>query len=138
MKKKVQFKIESSVILVLKYNRNIYFLLGFKVYVFPSKMVYNTSNVIELTCRVSHQNVLNFSNTWIHFYGGIEIRTLRGKVENSLSKLQIPFCDYRDTGTYTCRWSSSSATHSSSSEIYVRGLCESFLCFNYRMNFHSK
>ncbi|VDI38721.1 Hypothetical predicted protein [Mytilus galloprovincialis] len=95
-------------------------LIGFKVYVFPSKMVYNTSNVIELTCHVSHQNVSNFSNTWIHFYGGIEIRTLQGKVENSLSKLQIPFCDYRDTGTYTCRWSSSSETHSSSSEIYVR------------------
>ncbi|XP_071141587.1 MAM domain-containing glycosylphosphatidylinositol anchor protein 2-like [Mytilus edulis] len=95
-------------------------LIGFKVYVFPSKMVYNTSNVIELTCHVSHQNVSNFSNTWVHFYGGIEIRTLQGKVENSLSKLQIPFCDYRDTGTYTCRWSSSSETHSSSSEIYVR------------------
>lgn len=99
-------------------------------------MVYNTSNVIELTCHVSHQNVSNFSNTWIHFYGGIEIRTLQGKVENSLSKLQIPFCDYRDTGTYTCRWSSSSETHSSSSEIYVRSMYKSTICLNYRIMFN--
>ncbi|CAC5398175.1 HMCN [Mytilus coruscus] len=95
-------------------------LVGFKVNVVPANMVYNTSNVIELTCNVSLYTVLNMSNIWVHSYAGTEIRTLQGKVEKSSSKLRIPFCDYRDTGTYTCRWTSSSATHSSSSKIYVR------------------
>lgn len=97
-------------------------------------MVYNTSNLIELTCNVSRHAVSNLSNNWVHSYDGTEIRTLRGKVENSSSKLQITFCDYRDTGTYTCRWSSSTEIHSSSSEIYVRSLYEISIWLNYIMN----
>lgn len=98
-------------------------------------MIYNTSNIIELTCNVSLYNASQLSTNWVHFYEGTEIRTLKGKVENSSSKLRIPFCDYRDTGTYTCRWMSSTAMHSFSSEIYVRSKYELYLCFNLKKKF---
>ncbi|CAG2256626.1 TTN [Mytilus edulis] len=95
-------------------------LVGFKVNVFPSKHICNVTNIIELTCNVSQHITSNLSNIWIHSYDGTEIRSLQGSIEKRSSKLQIPSCDYRDAGTYTCIWKSSTIVQSCSSTIHVQ------------------
>ncbi|CAC5422611.1 unnamed protein product [Mytilus coruscus] len=94
-------------------------LVGFTVKVFPTKLVRNLSDEIELNCNVSKNN-LNASHMWIHSFSGVEIRILHGKVHDGMSTLHIPFSDYKDAGTYTCKWTSSMETHYSSSHIYVK------------------
>lgn len=100
-------------------SSNQTYFSGFIVNVYPSTLVCNLSEEIEITCNVSKNN-LNASHVWIHSFGGVEIRSLYGKVHDGMSTLQIPFCDYRDTGTYTCKWTFSMETHYSSSHIYVK------------------
>ncbi|VDI00372.1 Hypothetical predicted protein [Mytilus galloprovincialis] len=95
-------------------------LVGFKVNVFPSKLICNVTNVIELTCNVSQYITSNLSNIWIHSYDGTEIRSLQGSIKKRSSKLQIPSCDYRDAGTYRCIWKSSTIVQSCSSTIHVQ------------------
>ncbi|XP_071142049.1 lachesin-like [Mytilus edulis] len=95
-------------------------LVGFKVNVFPTKLICNVTDKIELTCNISQYATSNLSNIWIHSYEGKEIRSLQGSIEKISSKLRIPFCDYRDAGTYTCMWKSSMIMQSCSSTIYVQ------------------
>ncbi|CAG2190730.1 GNL2 [Mytilus edulis] len=101
-------------------------LVRFTVQVYPISTFCNTSKRISFTCNISSKNATWLRNEWIHIYKGSVIRTITGKVENNLSMMTITYCDYRDAGTYMCKWESGTELYTDSSSNYSQ--CQKGKC----------
>ncbi|VDI54840.1 Hypothetical predicted protein [Mytilus galloprovincialis] len=98
-------------------------LISGVVTVVPYEAVCNTSESVELTC-VNKDKHLQTERTakWIHQLNRIFIRSPSSEVNGNISTLTIKFCDYKDTGTYICEWTSDEKVYKSSAKVTVHGL----------------
>ena len=81
----------------------------------------NTSQSIKLICTIDGYGTKVWNNTWYHNRGGVYIRSLDGLVTTGVSSLDIRHCDYQDTGTYICSWTSKGVNVSASTDLIVYG-----------------
>jgi len=81
----------------------------------------NTSQNIKLICTIEAHDDNVWDNTWNHYRGGVYIRSLNGSVSTGVSSLDLRHCDYQDTGTYICSWTSKGVNASASTDLIVYG-----------------
>ena len=81
----------------------------------------NTSQSIKLICTIEAYDTNVWDNKWHHYRSGVYIRPLNGSVSTGVSSLDIRYCDYQDTGTYTCSWTCKGVNLSASTDLIVYG-----------------
>lgn len=77
---------------------------------------------MELTCVNKDKHLqTEWTAKWIHQLNRIFIRSPSSEVNSNISTLTIKFCDYKDTGTYICEWTSDEKVYKSSAKVTVHG-----------------
>ncbi|CAG2202078.1 unnamed protein product [Mytilus edulis] len=90
------------------------------VTVVPYEAVCNTSESVELTCVNNDKHLqTEWTAKWIHQLNRIFIRSPSSEVNGNISTMTIKFCDYKDTGTYICEWTSGEKVYKSSAKVTV-------------------
>ncbi|XP_076114605.1 neural cell adhesion molecule 1-like isoform X1 [Mytilus galloprovincialis] len=93
------------------------------VTVVPHEAVCNTSESVKLTCVKKDKHLqTEWTAKWIHQLNRIFIRSPSSEVNGNISTMTIKFCDYKDTGTYVCEWTSGEKVYKSSAKVTVYGL----------------
>lgn len=92
------------------------------VYLLPQHTSCNISSQITLVCTVKAKNSSELSNEWVHVRDNTVLRSLKGHIKGSTSKLSVHYCDYRDAGKYICKWSTKEKVYSNQSTVLVEGI----------------
>ncbi|CAC5412856.1 unnamed protein product [Mytilus coruscus] len=89
----------------------------------PYEAVCNTSESVELSCVYKDIHLqTGWTVSWIHKLKSIFIRSPSATINGNVSTMIINFCDYKDTGTYSCKWTSGEKMYKSTAKLTVHGL----------------
>lgn len=65
-------------------------------------MALKTSETIVINCSINPKEYDDWIVSWKHVWNGVFIRSFPSVVKNKTSTLELPHCDYKDTGEYIC------------------------------------
>lgn len=88
----------------------------------PFGGVCNSTEQLKLICvnKADHLQA-GWSVAWVHTLNGVFMRSPFTTRQGNLSILEIHFCDYTDTGSYSCKWSKGKIVYAYTVELIVHG-----------------